>query len=114
MRSDASPLRQDRWEVQEYLKLFAVRPASPLTAVNATHHAGATHCHALNDEGAAEHRTAPSPGLPAASCRYQPIFTIFRRMNAICVASGSSFGQTSWQASSDMQPNTPSSSPMTS
>ena len=44
----------------------------------------------------------------------QPIVTILRRMNAICVASGSSFGQTSWQASSDMQPNTPSSSPITS
>ena len=39
---------------------------------------------------------------------------ILRRTNAICVASGSSFGHTSWQASSDMQPNTPSSSPMSS
>jgi len=44
----------------------------------------------------------------------QAIFTIFRRMNAICVASGRFFGHTSWQASSDMQPNTPSSSPITS
>ncbi len=45
---------------------------------------------------------------------FQPIATILRRRNAICVASGRSFGQTSWQASSDMQPNTPSSSPITS
>ena len=40
--------------------------------------------------------------------------TIFRRMNAIWVASGRSFGQTSWHARSDMQPKTPSSSPITS
>ena len=52
---------------------------------------------------------------PGSVRRYfQPCATIFRRMKAICVASGRSFGQTSWQASSDMQPNTPLSSPMTS
>ena len=53
--------------------------------------------------------------FPAGSRRYpQPIAAILRRMNAICVASGRSLGQTSWQARSDMQPNTPSSSPITS
>jgi hypothetical protein len=45
---------------------------------------------------------------------FMAVGVIFRRMNAICVASGRFFGQTSWQASSDMQPNTPSSSPITS
>ena len=40
--------------------------------------------------------------------------SIFRRTKAICVASGSCFGHTSWQPSSDMQPNTPSSSPISS
>jgi len=49
------------------------------------------------------------------SRRYpQAIAAILRRMNAICVASGRSLGHTSWQARSDMQPNTPSSSPITS
>ena len=54
--------------------------------------------------------------LAGAKTRYLPqaIFTILRRMNAICVASGRFLGHTSWQASSDMQPKTPSSSPMTS
>ena len=42
------------------------------------------------------------------------IATILRRRKAIWVDSGSCFGQTSWQASSDMQPNTPSSSPISS
>ena len=40
--------------------------------------------------------------------------TIFRLRNAICVASGRFFGQTSWQAISDIQPKTPSSSPINS
>ena len=55
------------------------------------------------------------PRITEAMRRYpQAIAAILRRMNAICVASGRSFGHTSWQASSDMQPNTPSSSPITS
>ena len=45
---------------------------------------------------------------------FHPTDTIFRLRNAICVASGKFFGQTSWQASSDMQPKTPSSSPINS
>src|SRR3954452_20714549 len=45
---------------------------------------------------------------------FQASDTIFRRMKAIWVESGSCLGQTSWQPSSDMQPNTPSSSPMSS
>ncbi len=39
---------------------------------------------------------------------------ILRRMKAIWVDSGSCLGHTSWQPSSDMQPNTPSSVPTTS
>ena len=46
--------------------------------------------------------------------QFHPAATIFRRMNAIWVASGRFFGQTSWHARSDMQPKTPSSSPITS
>ena len=49
-----------------------------------------------------------------SSHHFHPTATIFRRRNAICVASGKSFGQTSWQARSDMQPKTPSSSPISS
>lgn len=80
--------------------------------------------------GAPAHALTSSSGLhkhgqvraPARAVRrdhvrvgyFRPSATIFRRMNAICVCSGSSFGHTSWQPSSDMQPNTPSSSPMTS
>src|SRR5262249_34094018 len=45
---------------------------------------------------------------------FHPTDTIFRLRNAICVASGNSFGQTSWQAISDIQPKTPSSSPINS
>ena len=45
---------------------------------------------------------------------FHPTETIFRLRNAICVASGKFFGQTSWHAISDMQPKTPSSSPITS
>jgi len=56
-----------------------------------------------------------TPHGPRLTPRYfHPMVTILRRMNAICVASGSSFGQTSWQASSDMQPKTPVSSPINS
>jgi len=59
-----------------------------------------------------------TPGFRRCAARattyFHPMLTILRRMNAIWVASGRSFGQTSWQASSDMQPNTPSSSPITS
>jgi hypothetical protein len=51
---------------------------------------------------------------PDTADYFQPVRTILRRMNAICVASGNCFGHTSWQASKDMQPNTPSSSPTTS
>jgi hypothetical protein len=40
--------------------------------------------------------------------------TIFRLRNAICVASGKFFGHMSWQASKDMQPKTPFSSPISS
>jgi hypothetical protein len=43
-----------------------------------------------------------------------PVRAIFRRRNAICVCSGSSFGHTSWQPSKVMQPNTPSSVPTSS
>ena len=50
----------------------------------------------------------PLPG------HFQPVLTILRRKKAICVASGRFFGHTSWQASNDMQPKTPSSSPMSS
>ena len=49
--------------------------------------------------------------LFAATDHFQPIATILRRTKAIWVCSGNCFGQTSWQPSSDMQPNTPSSSP---
>ena len=52
----------------------------------------------------------PIPGR----LHFQPLAAILRRMNAIWVDSGRFFGQTSWQASSDMQPKTPSSSPITS
>ncbi len=45
---------------------------------------------------------------------FHPTAAIFRLRKAICVASGRFFGQTSWQASSDMQPNTPLSSPINS
>jgi len=45
---------------------------------------------------------------------FRPSASILRRMNAICVCSGSFLGHTSWQPSSDMQPNTPLSSPMSS
>ena len=55
-----------------------------------------------------------APWFVGRASYFQPMPTILRRMNAICVASGRSFGQTSWQASSDMQPNTPLSSPITS
>ena len=65
--------------------------------------------------GPGERRACATPGLGlAGSVYFHPMLTILRRMNAICVASGRSLGQTSWQASSDMQPNTPSSSPITS
>jgi hypothetical protein len=37
-----------------------------------------------------------------------------RHSKAICVASGRCLGHTSWQASSDMLPNTPVSSPISS
>lgn len=54
-------------------------------------------------------------GAPRVKTDYSnPCLTIARRTNAIWVASGSFFGHTSWQASSDMQPNTPSSSPTSS
>ena len=43
-----------------------------------------------------------------------PAANIFRRMKAICVCSGNSFGQKSLQPKSDMQPNTPSSLPTSS
>jgi hypothetical protein len=52
---------------------------------------------------------------PGPASRYlNPCVTIFRLRNVICVASGRFFGQTSWQPSSDMQPKTPSSSPINS
>src|SRR5581483_4385400 len=43
---------------------------------------------------------------------FRPMAAIFLRRKAICVESGRFFGQTSWQASSVMQPNTPLSSPI--
>src|SRR5262249_52373523 len=52
--------------------------------------------------------------VQASTSYFQPNLTILRRMKAIWACSGRSFGQTSWQASSDMQPNTPLSSPITS
>ncbi len=57
---------------------------------------------------------AAAAGSRDAGGYLKPNVTILRRMNAIWVASGRFFGQTSWQAKSDMQPNTPSSSPITS
>src|SRR5215470_11186041 len=47
--------------------------------------------------------------LPQDAWRYHfhPIATILRLRKAICVASGRSFGHTSWQPSSDRQPKTP-------
>ncbi len=54
-------------------------------------------------------------GAPPRAARfYSPAAASLRRTYAICVCSGSSFGQTSWQASSVMQPNTPSSLPTSS
>jgi hypothetical protein len=64
--------------------------------------------------GIADHAFAEEGQFARLKRYFQPIAAILRRMNAICVASGSSLGHTSWQASSDMQPNTPSSSPITS
>jgi hypothetical protein len=45
---------------------------------------------------------------------FQPTAAIFRLRKAIWVASGKFFGHTSWQPRSDMQPNTPLSSPINS
>ena len=56
-----------------------------------------------------------SCAAPGPAGRYlNPCTTIFRLRKAICVARGRSFGHTSWQPSSDMQPKTPSSSPINS
>ena len=56
-------------------------------------------------------RTAVFMDVKVQNSYFKAMLTILRRTNAIWVASGRCLGQTSWQPSSDMQPNTPSSSP---
>ena len=56
-------------------------------------------------------RTAVFMDVTVQNSYFKAMLTILRRTNAIWVASGRCLGQTSWQPSSDMQPNTPSSSP---
>src|SRR5262249_8792644 len=51
---------------------------------------------------------------PPFLIHFHPTDTIFRLTNAICVASGTCFGPPAVHAIGDMQPNTPSSSPISS
>ena len=71
---------------------------------------------AVARQGRRDRRAARAARRSGSRARHflRAIATILRRTNAICEDSGSSFGHTSWQARSDMQPNTPSSSPISS